>query len=851
MIKHLLSRAAGHRGRLAGVVVAYAITGWIVIDVVVTTAPVLRLPPWFATAVVVLVLIGLPFALILSALFGRTHERSLPGDAALPGRQQASSRIAPQFSALRTLIRRVPRKVRVAGGGSFALLAVLAAALLGSGPDPVPENESDNLTTLAVMPFSVRGDQRLAYLSEGMVEVLSGDMGRYLDLQVVDVFTVLSHFSDRGAAPVDPAAARVIAETFGARLFVLGSVLEVEGQMRITASLYDRSRGARPLATKVVEGTASEALQLGRRLGLDMISAVPRAGSPENTPVRLLWSGDGVDLLGSPSPDGRMLSHVDWSTGNLAVRHLAQRRTRQLTSKMSWATSDEFAETSSFSPDGRSLAYTWLNSGWLYELRVLNLDTDQSRTVHVSDSVSGWVGPQAWSRDGSRILSYITRGDGVAVIAWIGAHTGAVDTLRALDRRWIGKIALAPDESWIAYDYPESSGGMARDIHIVSADGRNAGRISYGANEVVLGADPRGGGLLFWSDHGAKPAVYFQRLHDTRPLGTAMLVRSEMEWLYPLGFAGRDFFYGVTASERQALVVEVDLDGPRLITEPVLAAHASAGSSLQPVWSPDAKRLAYLVQRPNSGPGAFKLAVRSLPTGELQEYPLELERPAQLQWLNDGSGVFMSGRSGGVPAFFSFDLETHDLKRLFAGEQYPVQRVLLARSDGSAVYDRWVGATTIEFVQRELQGNGEKVLHSGRGTSLLALAPDGSELLYSERADSTAGGAAVYLLKKMPTAGNEQSRAYNVPVGRYPVAAAWTHDGLHILLVLSLINGGDAELWALAVGDGKITHLLTRKGLTDVSVSPDSRSVAFTAGEFRSEVWLMEDPLGAVHEHHP
>ncbi len=76
--------------------------------------------------------------------------------------------------------------------------------------------------------------------------------------------------------------------------------------------------------------------------------------------VRQVWA-PAVDALGSVSADRRHLSYVDWETGDLALRELATGKTRRLTNKGSWSESSEFAMESAFSPDGKQIAYAWVN----------------------------------------------------------------------------------------------------------------------------------------------------------------------------------------------------------------------------------------------------------------------------------------------------------------------------------------------------------------------------------------------------------------------------------------------------------------------------------------------------------
>ena len=56
------------------VAVAYAVVGWLVIQVTATIVPALHLPDGLTTAVVVMVLVGFPIALVISWAFEMTSE---------------------------------------------------------------------------------------------------------------------------------------------------------------------------------------------------------------------------------------------------------------------------------------------------------------------------------------------------------------------------------------------------------------------------------------------------------------------------------------------------------------------------------------------------------------------------------------------------------------------------------------------------------------------------------------------------------------------------------------------------------------------------------------------------------
>ena len=93
--------------------------------------------------------------------------------------------------------------------------------------------------------------------------------------------------------------------------------------------------------------------------------------------ARQLQIGRDVDSsMGKVSPDGKYISYVDWTTGNLAMKEISTGKKTLLTKKGSWKTDAiEFAMDSVWSRDGKRLAYVWENDvKKQVELRIVGLD---------------------------------------------------------------------------------------------------------------------------------------------------------------------------------------------------------------------------------------------------------------------------------------------------------------------------------------------------------------------------------------------------------------------------------------------------------------------------------------------
>ncbi len=115
---------------------------------------------------------------------------------------------------------------------------------------------------VAVLPFSVRGSAEFDYLREGMVDLLSTRLDGVSDLRVSDPRAILARTAGQDANAVSPESSMGVARALGADLFILGSVVEARGQLRMDASLYDLERGRDAIAHSSAEGDADDLFAL-------------------------------------------------------------------------------------------------------------------------------------------------------------------------------------------------------------------------------------------------------------------------------------------------------------------------------------------------------------------------------------------------------------------------------------------------------------------------------------------------------------------------------------------------------------------------------------------------------------
>lgn len=98
--------------------------------------------------------------------------------------------------------------------------------------------------------------------------------------------------------------------------------------------------------------------------------------APSQTALRQVWTLPPSATPQSISADGRYVSYVDWTAGNLAAYDVAEQDTHLVTRNVTWAEPTGGSnEESVISPDGSQIAYSWLNEAEQhYDLRLINRD---------------------------------------------------------------------------------------------------------------------------------------------------------------------------------------------------------------------------------------------------------------------------------------------------------------------------------------------------------------------------------------------------------------------------------------------------------------------------------------------
>lgn len=205
------------------VAAAYAVVGWLLIEIADTVLPYLMLPDWSVTLVIALLVIGFPVALILSWAFELTPD---------------GVKRAEDVDPAQSITSLTGRKL------DFVIIGVLMLALGWFAWDKfyavAPPSESASAgseQSIAVLPFAdISPDADQEYFSDGLSEEILNLLAQHRELKVIGR---TSSFAFKGRN-VD---LRQIGEQLGVAYILEGSVRKAGDQLRISAQLIEADNG--------------------------------------------------------------------------------------------------------------------------------------------------------------------------------------------------------------------------------------------------------------------------------------------------------------------------------------------------------------------------------------------------------------------------------------------------------------------------------------------------------------------------------------------------------------------------------------------------------------------------------
>lgn len=293
--------------RVLRVLLVYLGASFGVLEAVDLLGAKLGLPDWVFAGALVLLLLGLPIVVATALIQPGTARAAEPSAADI-----TSSASTP--TSFRTLL--TWRNALVGGVFAFALwgLIVTGWLMLASESEEAPEDIDPNL--VAVLPFRVAGaDASLAYLGEGMVDLMAALLTGEGGLRALDPRTTLAAAKRRGGSDeLDEAEAVELARSLGAGHVMLGSVVGSRDALILAVSL-NTVEGVQTVHTQA-QGPADSLHALLDRLTGELLAR--RAGVLDERMLTLSPSLEAIRAY----LDGR----TDYRSGRFesAARHFAR-----------------------------------------------------------------------------------------------------------------------------------------------------------------------------------------------------------------------------------------------------------------------------------------------------------------------------------------------------------------------------------------------------------------------------------------------------------------------------------------------------------------------------------------------
>jgi TolB-like protein len=216
------------RRNVVRVAIAYAVVAWLLLQVADVVLGNIGAPTWVFQAILLLLIIGLPLALILAWAFEFTSE----------GIKKETEIDRPESTSVAASNRKLNVLIIAALAIAVVFLLVDRAHMGVSRDDSAISTAQTSARSagpkVAVLPFdNLSGDSTQDYFSDGLSEDISTALSRFKDIRVIPASLTLAYRNSTGLSAVG--------DELGADYVIGGSVRLTPEAIRISARLIDVS----------------------------------------------------------------------------------------------------------------------------------------------------------------------------------------------------------------------------------------------------------------------------------------------------------------------------------------------------------------------------------------------------------------------------------------------------------------------------------------------------------------------------------------------------------------------------------------------------------------------------------
>jgi len=234
------------------VAVAYAVVGWLVVQIATQVFPFLEIPNWVVRLVIAMVVIGFPIALVIAWAF-ESSDKGIDRTPVADALQRHSTGRAWIYVAV------------IGAACSIALFFI--GRCTGQNRTSAPGSAELSSKSIAVLPFvNMSSDKEQEYFSDGLSEELLNQLAQIPELRVI---ARTSSFSFKGKEVDVP----TIAKTLNVANVLEGSVRKSANTLRITAQLV-RASDSSHVWSQTYDRELADVFKVQEEIARDVVAAL-------------------------------------------------------------------------------------------------------------------------------------------------------------------------------------------------------------------------------------------------------------------------------------------------------------------------------------------------------------------------------------------------------------------------------------------------------------------------------------------------------------------------------------------------------------------------------------------------
>ncbi len=556
-------------------------------------------------------------------------------------------------------------------------------------------------------------------------------------------------------------------------------------------------------------------------------------------------------MTGDITPDGKFVSDVDWTQGNMRINNIETGEKILITDEGSWRKPNKFGDHSVYSHDGKYLAYYWI-IGDGAQLRIHNFETGKYNILVESSKVKSCPWPMEWSKDGKYLLTTASLGASATdgVIQLVSVSDGSTHDVTIIEECPCGGASLSPDGKYVAIAIGDEADD--RDIHLVAVDGSlDYKLIGFPGADWAPKWTPDGEKLIFASERSGHPALWSVKIKNGQKIAEPELIYENVsENHFSMRFTD-DGKYVYSSGSAYSNVFTTSINAAKgTVDEPVSIMDDYVGVYSSPFWSPDGRKLAYVVSEPQNWENGNYILIQDLETGEKKRVNpglknLETNRMwASPQWSDDGKNLLLRyQKERNESELVLLNIETEN-KTYLKGHEWNI-----FGPENSILY---VNRDLNKIIQQDIRTQKEKVIYeSDQQIFHLAISKDKSLLAFFVGEMGTGRTQQKLFVmtlddkkaKLMWEVGENQFFTWNAGLYFFP-------DGKTLFLALSKRDTIESEVKSRQFYTFN-TETLEKKKLgpefenpvpsfEHFRLSPDGKTVAFSRMKQMSNIWSLE-----------